>query len=79
MKNRILITFYTTTQAMAMEDCCRSEGVKGRLIPVPGKISAGCGVGWMTDREEKARLLAFAERKGLSFQEVYDLDGIFMR
>ncbi len=76
MKDKILVTFYTTTQAMAMEDRCRQEKRKGRLIPVPGRISAGCGVGWMADRGEKEELLAFMERQGLSFQQIWDLEGI---
>ena len=37
MNGKILITFYTTTQAMEMEECCRQEGMPGRLIPVPAE------------------------------------------
>ena len=36
---RLIVTFNTTTGAMAMEKVCKSENVPGRLIPVPRQIS----------------------------------------
>ena len=41
---KLVITFYTTTAAMAMERICKDSGTDGRLIPVPGTISADCGL-----------------------------------
>ena len=43
-KNYMILTFKTTTAAMAMEKKCSEEGIPGRLIPLPGEISAGCAV-----------------------------------
>lgn len=43
---RLIVTFHTTTAAMAMEKVCAAQGVPGRLIPVPRDITAGCGVAW---------------------------------
>ena len=39
---RLIVTFKTTTGAMAMEKACKGENIAGRLIPVPRQISAGC-------------------------------------
>ena len=41
---KLVVTFHTTADAMAMEKACRELDVPGRLIPVPGEISAGCGL-----------------------------------
>ena len=41
-QNKLVITFHTTTAAMAMERICKECGADGRLIPVPGSISADC-------------------------------------
>ena len=41
-----IITFATTTAAMAMENFCLENNLPGRLIPVPQEISSGCGVAW---------------------------------
>ena len=46
---KLVITFYTTTDAMAMERLCKETGADGRLIPVPRAISAGCGLAWCAD------------------------------
>lgn len=42
----LVITFPTTAAAMACEDLCKKKGLPGRMIPVPGQISAGCGLAW---------------------------------
>lgn len=42
-----VVTFPTTTEAMKMEAICGTE--KGRLIPVPKEISAGCGLAWCAE------------------------------
>ena len=43
---KLVVTFHTTTDAMAMEKACKEAGAPGRLIPVPREISAGCGLSW---------------------------------
>ena len=53
---KLVITFKTTTQAMAMEQACKSEGADGRLIPVPRAISAGCGLAWCAKLESEENL-----------------------
>lgn len=45
-ENKLVITFKTTAEAMAMERCCKEQSAPGRLIPVPKSISAGCGMAW---------------------------------
>ena len=51
-KTYIILTFKTTTAAMAMEKKCGAAGIPGRLIPLPGEISAGCGLSWRMLPEE---------------------------
>lgn len=58
-ENKLVITFRTTTMAMAMERCCKEQGIPGRLIPVPTSISAGCGLAWCTKPEEEENICAF--------------------
>lgn len=43
---KYIVTFQTTTAAMAFESLCKRENVPGRLIPVPKEISSGCGLAW---------------------------------
>ncbi|MEE1036716.1 MAG: DUF3343 domain-containing protein, partial [Oscillospiraceae bacterium] len=45
-QKKLVITFYTTTAAMSMEKICKECSADGRIIPVPGSISADCGLAW---------------------------------
>lgn len=51
-KTYFVITFDTTAEAMAMEKYCMEHAVRGRLIPVPTEISAGCGIAWRMTEED---------------------------
>ena len=42
----IVLSFASTACAMGWEQECRARGIPGRLIPLPGEITAGCGLGW---------------------------------
>ncbi len=41
-----IITFRSTSSAMAAEEYFKLNSVPGRIIPLPGSISAGCGLAW---------------------------------
>lgn len=51
-KDYVVIGFNTTSEAMAMENYCRLNGIKGRLIPTPSAVSAGCGLSWRMEPED---------------------------
>ena len=51
-KNYRIITFHTTSAAMAMEKYCGENHINGRLIPVPRQLSADCGLAWRMLLEE---------------------------
>ena len=42
-----VLTFHTTDAAMEMEAFCKQNGIAGRLVPVPRRLSAGCGIAWL--------------------------------
>lgn len=55
MRNKreyVILTFRTTTDAMAMEAQCVEQSVPGRLIPIPREITAGCGLAWRITPEQ---------------------------
>ena len=73
-KPTLIITFATTTQAMAMEKVCSQQNLPGRLIPVPREITAGCGLSWKAQPEEKDRLLAALSEAGMKWAECHILE-----
>lgn len=71
---KLVITFSTTTAAMAMEKRAQEMGISGRLIPLPSEISAGCGLSWKTKPEEKEKMLVFLEEEKLKWEAMYELE-----
>ena len=70
-ERKLVITFHTTTQAMAMERCCKQEGAPGRLIPVPRAITAGCGLAWCTDPEDEQFMTPLMEENSIEPEGIY--------
>lgn len=64
---KLVITFPTTTAAMAMEASCDPR--LGRLIPTPREISAGCGLVWCAPPELEEELLSLMEQNHIPYQE----------
>lgn len=50
-----IFTFHTTDAAMEMEAFCKRSGIPGRLVPVPRRLSAGCGIAWRMEPEAYAQ------------------------
>lgn len=71
---QLVITFSTTTAAMAMEKRAQEMGIFGQLIPLPSEISAGCGLSWKTKPEEKEKMLVFLEEEKLKWEAMYELE-----
>lgn len=69
----LVITFHTTSAAMAMEALCAERGLPGRLIPVPREITAGCGMAFRAEPEQEQSLLEAANGAGIQVDGVYKL------
>lgn len=69
---RLIITFHTTADAMAMEQACRERGAAGRLIPVPRAISAGCGLAWSADLTYQTELKKIMYDFGIQEEDIHE-------
>ncbi len=70
---KLIVTFHTTTCAMAMEKVCTGKGIPGRLIPVPRDITANCGMSWCAPVEAKSILEMTAKEAGIEIDGWYEL------
>ena len=68
---KCVVTFRTTTGAMAMERLCREQGVPGRLIPVPRSVTSDCGIAWCAPAELRDTLEQRFRDAGLEVAGVY--------
>ena len=73
-KPALIITFATTTQAMATEKFCAQQNLPGRLIPVPREITAGCGLSWKALPEDQERLMAALSAADMKWAECHIIE-----
>lgn len=69
---KLVVTFHTTADAMAMEKACKEQGADGRLIPVPRAISAGCGLSWCAGLEHREELKKVMKSVGIEEEEMHE-------
>ena len=72
-KNYRIITFHTTSAAMAMEKYCNENAIKGRLIPVPRELSAGCGVAWRMEPGDYEGSGKEIEKSGIEMEQSVEI------
>lgn len=70
MEKVAIIAFETTTHAVALEKYFKENNLKGRLIPLPNELSAGCGLAWKTECNDKNKVIEFLKDKNLSYKLV---------
>ena len=70
---RIVVIFKTTTAALQMEKIAKTEGMDGRLIPVPKEITAGCGLAWSAPVETEGVLRDLIKRHAITSDGVQKL------
>lgn len=70
---RLIVTFYTTADAMAMEKHCKDQAVPGRLIPVPRAVTSDCGIAWCCDVAQRAQIEALAESVRIEAAGYYEM------
>lgn len=72
-ERRLVISFASTTMALAMEKKCKEEQMDGRLIPLPKEISAGCGLAWSSGRIEEDFWIQFLLDHQLVYEAIHQL------
>lgn len=69
---KLVVTFHTTADAMAMEKACKTEKVEGRLIPVPRILSAGCGMAWARHSLDPEQMKRWMDERHLRYESIQE-------
>ena len=69
---KLVVTFHTTSEAMAVEKACKQYGAPGRLIPVPRMISAGCGLAWCAGLEDREVVKEVLNKVGIKEEDMHE-------
>ena len=68
-ERKLVITFPEATEAMKMESFCKENNIAGRLLPVPAQITAGCGLAWKAEPEQRDYIIDTISKAGIKFGE----------
>lgn len=66
-----IFTFDTTHWAISADKLLEANAVSHKLIPVPQKISAGCGFCLRVPKDDAEKAERLFEEKGVEFAGVY--------
>ncbi|BDF32344.1 MULTISPECIES: DUF3343 domain-containing protein [Lachnospiraceae] len=69
---KLVVTFHTTADAMAMEKACKKHGAPGRIIPVPRAISAGCGLSWCAGLDDREQMKEMMAKAGIEEEDMHE-------
>lgn len=72
-QKKIVFAFESTTMAMKMEKVMKEEGAPGRLIPVPKEITAGCGLAYIVEPENREEIETLMAAHGIEAQVEIEL------
>ena len=71
---KAVVTFASTTDALSFEAASREFAFPGRIIPGPTEISAGCGLAWCAEPEDRDALLEAIASHALAHEGVFDVE-----
>lgn len=57
---------------MAMEKACKAHGAPGRIIPVPRAISAGCGLSWCAELDDREQMKEMMAKAGIEEEDMHE-------
>ena len=69
----VVITFFTTAEAMATEKICKEKCLEGKLISAPRSLSSDCGIAWRSPIELSDRLKSILNEAEIEFAGSFEV------
>ena len=69
----LYISFHTSAEAMATEKVAKLNNINGKLVPLPRRISASCGIVYETDIASKDLIKRILEENYIEWDEFIEL------
>jgi hypothetical protein len=70
---KLIVTFYTTSAAMATEKVCKENDIEGSLISAPRELSADCGISFATDVKNRDKIVKLLLDKHIEYESVVEI------
>lgn len=73
-KLKLIITFHTSSEAMATEKACKDEGIIGQLISAPRELTADCGISYAAEVGDKDRIEELLNSKKIEYDRMVEIE-----
>ena len=73
-KLKLIVTFHTSSEAMATEKACKDAGIVGQLISAPRELTADCGISYAAEVEDKGKIEELLNSKKIEFEKMVDIE-----
>ena len=71
---KLIVTFHTSSEAMATEKVCKEAGIEGQLISAPRELTADCGISYAAEVTDKARIEELLNSKKIEFDRMVEVE-----
>ena len=73
-KLKLIVTFHTSSEAMATEKACKDEGIIGQLISAPRELTADCGISYAAEVGDKDRIEELLNSKKIEYDRMLEIE-----
>ena len=72
LEKKLVVTFFTSTEAMATEKACKEANIYGTLISAPRNITSDCGISFATGIEYRYDIENLLKDKNIEFDRIVE-------
>ena len=69
----VIVTFYTTAEAMATKKLCIEKNIPGKMISAPRALSADCGIAWRSDAGCRELLKISLDEADIEYAGIHEM------
>ena len=73
-KLKLIVTFHTSSEAMATEKACKDEGIIGQLISAHRELTADCGISYAAEVGDKDRIEELLNSKKIEYDRMVEIE-----
>ena len=73
-EKKIVVTFFTTAEAMATEKACKEAKLEGKLISAPRELTADCGISFSCDIKDRENIEKLLNGKSIEFDKIVEIE-----
>lgn len=71
---KLIVTFYTSSEAMATEKVCKEAGIDGKLISAPRNLTSDCGISYATDVKNREYIANLLKERKVEYEKMVEVE-----